>query len=164
MVYAGIYGSSLVTQDKSLLKNLGMSQNKLLAAQEQRGASGNQVMRKRRSNSKAVAKNVKKHYEHLVVNGQNDQGHNGTVRSSQVFESGANASTKRGAFGSDVDNSLEISGLQNITTNSNQPQVIVKEDNQHNMMIQSQEGNEQDLNLEQDTLVSPKQEDEEYKL
>ena len=75
MVYAEIYGSSLINHDKTTLKNLGMqnlSQNKLLAMQEQRnaamGASLPQPMRKRKS-SKAGGKSANKgrHVEHHVV-------------------------------------------------------------------------------------------------
>ena len=162
MVYAGIYGSSLVNQDKALLKNLGMTQNKLLSAQEQRNVAGNQVIRKRNSKSKAGGKNVKKHYEHLVVNGQQDPMQ--TLNSSVVLESVANVSTKRGVLESDLSNSRELSGNNNLITNSNQPTTspLIVMGNKPNIMIEQQESKEYDVQEQTNklnSLSSPNQED-----
>ena len=143
MVYAEIYGSSLISQDKTILKNLGMqnlSQNKLLATQEQRnaamGSSLPQPMRKRKS-SKAGSKNTAakgRHVEHHVVVQNNqqssqepqvkyDDSREQTPHSSANFRSDANASTKRGIIDTDMTNSREIdpqlSGPRTITSASN---------------------------------------------
>lgn len=79
---------------------------------------------------------MKKHFEHLVVNGQQDPMQ--TLNSSVVLESVANESTNRGVLASDLSNSRELSGNNNLITNSNQPTTspLIVMGNKPNIMIE----------------------------